>query len=497
MKNNVKCILIFLFAICVIFFPVFSYSQDNLVNGDGSQSLSMMDGEESSQEGKDKILLDVVDLTNVEIHDVLKIIAKKSGLNIVARKEVEGVVTIYLKNVDGYDALRIILESNNLAFAETDGVINVMTASQFEKDYGYKFGEKVKNRVIKLKHANPDDIVKLLSHIQSHKGKVILDDKTNTLLLVDVPEKLEAMLELIEKADIERVTKIFKLKHVDVAQVLKSVEQLLTSNIGKIETNEQDNEMVITDTPQRMEDIIAIMETFDKSNPNVSFDAKIIQIILNDEHQSGVDWEAIVSDYQEVKAIGEETDALDDLGSVDLSVGTISKDDYGILLEALDTVGLKEVVSTAIVTSTKEEAAKIIIGYKEDAAETTTTATGPVVSIGSGDFTGIDFQISLQPKFDEEDNLSVNVKPFIKAFAVTRSNKMHVVKNARAETELALKKNATIIIAGLLKENKISSVRKVPLLGDIPFLGAAFRRQGQTSQHIEMIIFITPQLDME
>src|SRR3989338_3008812 len=87
------------------------------------------------QKSKESIVIDVLELKDMEIADVLKLISKKSGLNIVAGKNVKGKITIYLKNVEVRDALRIILESNDMAYAEEDGIIKVMGAKDYELAY--------------------------------------------------------------------------------------------------------------------------------------------------------------------------------------------------------------------------------------------------------------------------------------------------------------------------------------------------------------------------
>src|SRR3989338_6737448 len=101
-----------------------------------------------------KTTLDTLDVQEMDIQEVLKRIAFQSGLEIISDEDISARVTIYLKDVDVFDALRIILDTNNLAYsqdpppaAETQGgqgaAVHVMTAQSFESRFGYPFSQKV------------------------------------------------------------------------------------------------------------------------------------------------------------------------------------------------------------------------------------------------------------------------------------------------------------------------------------------------------------------
>jgi type II secretory pathway component HofQ len=87
--------------------------------------------------------LDVLDLKNMDVNDVMKLISQKSGLNIVASSNVKGKVTIYLKDVDVLEALGIIVEANEWAYVKEGGIIKVMAAADYETKYGGKFAGRI------------------------------------------------------------------------------------------------------------------------------------------------------------------------------------------------------------------------------------------------------------------------------------------------------------------------------------------------------------------
>ena len=144
-----------------------------------------------SPEGSE-IVLDVLDLKNMDVLDVLKLISQKSGINIVATANVKGRVTIYLKNIEVQQALKIIVEAYSWAFAREGDVIKVMTANEFEERYNRKFGQTLQQtKIQQLLFTTAADALAVLNQIKSTDGKIVADEKTNTLILIDVPTKID------------------------------------------------------------------------------------------------------------------------------------------------------------------------------------------------------------------------------------------------------------------------------------------------------------------
>src|SRR3989338_5649423 len=246
-----------------------------------------MDPEENSDGVEAKI--DVLDLKGMEIQDFLKLISQKSGKNVVAGPNVRGKMTIYLKDVTIKEALHIVLEANDLAYVEDGNVIKVMTAKDFEVKYGYKFGDKVQTKIIKLTYANVLDMVTILNQMKNLSGKVIFDHKSNTLVLMDTPAKLSEMEGLIKQIDVPVETQVFDLSYADAKEVSEKVGESLTLNVGKIKHDVRSNRIIVADTATKILEIEKIIQAFDVKQREVLIEAKIIQIVLNDEHKMGID----------------------------------------------------------------------------------------------------------------------------------------------------------------------------------------------------------------
>jgi len=216
-----------------------------------------------------------------------------------------------------------------------------------------------------------------------------------------------------------------------------------------------------------------------KAEDEITLEVNTVQIILNDEHRSGVDWGAIVSDFH-TALLKKEDDTAWEEKKYRLSFGTVSQDDYVVLLDALDTVGrmsqfpqppVKALVGTPVSISLEKQ--NILVNVRP-------------TRLKSGDIS-----FSLEPHAallgtELRDGRRVPVSVLLKT-----------------QTNLTVGNNTTVVIGGLMKEEEITRTRKLPLLGDIrllgdiPFFGLVFRSQGRLMQKTETIIFLTVRMNAE
>lgn len=446
------------------------------------------------------IVVDILELKDMDISDVLKLISQKTGLNIVAGQNVRAKITIYLKNVDVRDALRIILESNDLAYFEEDGIIRVMTAKDYEMMYGHRFGEKTQVKIIQLKYANAADAAALLTQMKSINGKVIADEKSNTLVLMEIAENLKSMEAFLKEIDVPVMTKIFELNYAKAEDLSAKINESLTKNVGAIKFDKRSNKIIVTDTPQKIDQIESVIKAFDSKHQEVLIEAKIAQIALSDQYKMGVNWEAIVSNYHRLDLKNAFSLLNSTTNKGQLSIGTIASDDYTVLLEALDTVGTTNILSSPHITAINNEEAKILVGSTEPYVTTTTTtpATGPATTAEAINFIEVGVKLHVTPTIHKDDYITMKIKPevssVVRYLTTGNNNQIPVVETSEAETTVMVKNGVTIVIGGLIKDEKIESISKVPLLGDLPLVGFAFRGKDKLKRKTELVIFLTPKI---
>ena len=440
--------------------------------------------------------IDVLDLKEMDIQDFLKFISQKSGLNVVSGPNVRGKITIYLKDIDIQDALKIILEANDLAYIEESQLIKVMTSKDFELRFGHKFGDDMTTKIIRLRYANVLDMVTILNQMKSLTGRVIFDHKSNTLVLMDNPGKLAEMDDLIKQIDVPIETEVFDLSYANVKDVAEKLSESMTLNVGRVKYDERSNRLVVTDTATKIRDIEKIIKAFDVKEREVLIEAKIIQIVLSDEHKMGVDWEAIVSNYHSLDLKGgfSVLTSSDKRGKV--SIGTLSSDDYTFLLEALETVGKTNILSNPSITAINNKEAKILVGSTQPYVTTTTTtpASGPTTTAETVNFIDVGVKLFVTPTIHEDDFITMKVSSVTSSLKTSNNNTIPIVETSEAETIVMVKNNVTIVIGGLIKEEKLTTFKKIPFLGDLPLLGLAFRNQEQSVKKTELVIFLTPRI---
>ena len=446
-------------------------------------------------------MLDVLDLKNMDVADVLKLISQKSGLNIVAGQNVTGRITIYLRDIEVEEALRIILEAYGWAYVREGNVIKVMAAKDFETKYGYKFGSELKTKIKQLLFAKSTDLLNLLNQVKSETGKIIADEKSNSLILVDIPKKLDEMEMIVKKLDVPVTTEIFQLSYAKAADIAANITEVLTPAIGKVKSDERSNKIFITDTAAKIKEISKIIEAFDQKQTEVLIEAKIFQILLSDEYKWGVDWEGIVQNYHKLDIISKFGIFSDTDTKGRIAIGSIdSGDGYKALIEALDAVGTTNILSSPRIAVLNNQEAKILVGSTEPYVTTTTTtpSTGTPTTAESVNFIDVGVKLNVTPTIHQDNFITMKIKPEVSSVTSTLTtatqNTIPIVETSEAETTVTVKDGVTIVIGGLIKQEKILSTSKVPLLGDIPLVGMAFKSQKDKIKNTEIAIFLTPHI---
>jgi type II secretory pathway component GspD/PulD (secretin) len=256
---------------------------------------------------------------------------------------------------------------------------------------------------------------------------------------------------------------------------------------------------VIKDTAQKLAHIEEVIAAFDRREREVLIEAKIIQINLSDSFKLGVDWKKIVSDFHEL-TFSSNFDVLqtgEKRGT--LSIGTVGTDnDYWALIQALETVGTTDILSSPRIMTLNNQEARILVGSSEPyvTSTTVTPSTGATTTSETVNFIEVGVKLFVTPTIHEDDFITMKIKPEVSSVRETittgSNNTVPIVETSEAETTIMVKDGVTIVIGGLIREQKNMTTRKVPFLGDLPYLGVAFRSESKDSSKNEIAIFVTP-----
>jgi len=460
-----------------------------------------------------------LDIKGMEVVDVLKMLSLRSGLNIVAGKNVKGKVTIYLKDVDIMEALETILISNELAYDMKGSIINVMTDRDYEALYGERFLNKTKLKVVRLKYCKAQEVAKALNQIKSRIGKVVVDDISNTIVIMDAPQAAVNMEQLARDMDSPTQTRVFALNYSKAETMKTKLEPLLTKGIGTIQIDERTNKVIVTDLTANMKIVEQAVTEFDEKTKEVLIDAKILQITLTDEYQAGINWDAIFAgiktqlgmNFNVLTGSPIPTTSPSAVTGGGLHVGSLDLGgNYEAMVKFLQTFGKTNLLAGPRIVAVNNEEAKILVGKNQPYAtsQTTTPATGAATTSYQITFLDLGVKLYVTPTINRDGYVTMKVKPEVSSTTQNYSygpagsqTTVPIVNTSQAETTVMVKDGNTIVIAGLIESRDQERVDKVPGLGDAPLIGPLFRSRTKGSvgtsnepEKNELVIFLTPHI---
>jgi type II secretory pathway component GspD/PulD (secretin) len=442
-----------------------------------------------------------LDLKGIDMLEFFKILSLKIGKSIVPTKGVSGRASFFLNDLIFEDALDVILISQDLACERKGKVIYVMASAEYERLYGKKYNEKRKYKGLKINYAKPQAIFNALGQIKSDIGKIILNEATGTLILLDIPEKLELMKETVRILDQPLKTVVFDLKYAKPADIKAQLTLSLTPGAGEIYTDDRSNRVVVTDLSQKIEEFKKLVDTFDVKALQVFIEAEIVQVVLNNHYQRGVDWEKVFgqSNLKDLDLLGKfpVTPSLSSYQKV--SIGKLSRDNFTSALNLLKTYGDTKILSRPRISALNNKEAKIMVGAREAyVSQTLSQAETTTVTSESIQFIDVGVKLNVVPVINKDGFITMNIKPEISTLRETITtalgSRVPIVETSEAETVVTVKDGTMIMIAGLMKEEKRDETLGVPILSRIPVLGGLFGSRSKQKKNTELVIFLTPHI---
>ncbi len=468
-----------------------------------------------------------VDLRNMDIIDALAYLGLRSGLNIVTSKNVTGRVTFQLKDVPLQDIFDVTLLSNNLAYEKRGEIVYVMTDKEYEARYGRVFSDVRKVKVFHLNYAIPDKAFDLLDTMKSTLGRILVDQETGTVLIMDTPEKIEQMTKALGTLEERGLTKVFDLKYAVASEVEEKLRnQIDNKNLGNVWSDERSNQVIVHTLPDRMEAVEKIIAALDQKTKEVLIDVKIIKIKLNDDLSVGFQWEGFFTELATNGFLGshpldpverlnqtfiddyttiQPTDTNPSAGkkgtfAEQLYFGKVDRNhSFEGVFKFLKTLGESRLISNPKIAVINNQEARIHIGRKE-AYVTTTTTTGQTTTTTAEEVTYVDvgIQLSVTPTINSDGYISMQIKPEISSvvdiLTTPSGNEIPIIDTSLAETTVFVKDASTIMIGGLRREEESEQSERFPFLGDIPIIGNIFSSKTKGKERSELLVMITPHI---
>lgn len=475
-----------------------------------------------------------LEFRSTEAGDVLKYLAQKAELNMSISNNVAGRVSLFVTNVPIRDVFDIVLRSNSLAYEKRGELYYIMTEAEYKDLHGERFADTRVVKTFRLQYAMPEMAFNLLDALKSSIGRLLVDENSGTIMIVDTREKVAEMEKSLAVLEQRNLVRVFDLKYAKALDLETSLKADFEANkLGTIKADERTNQMIVKTFPDRMGEVEKLITAFDRKSREVLIDAKIIKVALSNASDTGVDWNNIFSNikfngldqkndfrnatdqtnaptgaeipaatkYSLASIFGKENSGVNSEGKFgQLSFSTMNASGYE-LFRYLRTIGDTQIISKPRILVMENQQAKIQVGTKEAYVTSTTTQGTTTTTADDVKFIDVGLKFTVTPRITQdgfvEMNISSEVSSVIRTLVTENANKSRIpiVDTSIAETKVLVKDGATVIIGGLRKNEEKKNDTEVPGLSKIPLVGkAAFKKAKGESNVSELIILITPHI---
>ncbi len=296
-----------------------------------------------------------------------------------------------------------------------------------------------------------------------------------------------------EEETLPLVTKIILLNFAKAEDIQKSLAKIISPR-GTIEINIPTNSLIVSDSPEALSKIEEVVSKLDTRTPQVMIEALIISLKLTDTDKSGLDWTATSKKVPEryiQQSLKAPTSAVDLFYGKTILPGWNFTSQLNLFEEdkRVNILANPRILTLDNLPAQIEINEQVPYTYVSTSTESSSTVT-------STQFKDIGIKLHVTPHITKDKIISLKVKgeqSFVASF-VGSSNEPSI-DSRKVETNFMLKDGDTVVIGGLKKKDYTNTVDKIPLLGDIPFIGKMlFSKIVKEAVNTELIIFITPRI---
>ena len=381
---------------------------------------------------------------SIEVRSVLQLIADFTGLNIVVSDQVQGEITLRLKDVPWDQALAIILRTQGLDKRQQGNVLYIDKAENIRRHEKEELQATVdvqqrvplRTEIIPLNYADAREMSTLLksgssgNSILSDRGSVSIDKRTNSLLVQDTPAKLDEIRALITKLDIP------------VKQVL-------------IETR------IVTASDKFTHELGA---AFSASNRDAQLNGELTG-----------DFDVGLGANSPAGAVGLKLTKLPLGAQLDLELSAAQVEDQAEII-----------ANPRIITSNKRKA-RIEQGVEIPYEEATSSGATNIA------FKKAVLSLEVVPHITKDHQVNLDLRVSRDSVGAI-FNGVPSIDTREVETHVRVKNGQTIVLGGIFEETKAKNKRSVPFFGDLPVIGRLFRKNSDRNDKSELLIFVTPKI---
>ncbi len=376
---------------------------------------------------------------------------------------------------------------------------------------------------VTLRFLNAQSLKQVIERFSSGYGSIATDAKTNSLIICDTKEHLERILAQIRKAEETMIpptdtiedqnapelfvgTVMLKfLSATDFAAAIKN----MSSEYGGISIDKKSNSLIICDTKENLETILAQISKADKTPRQVMVEVVILDVQLNDDTEIGINWDVLSDKMYDVgyrqnfttSRLGSTAETTATRGSATAFNTTGLGGAFSVISGTIRNVVhlLQQKRDVEILASPRVMMVSGQSGYIQAVEEipyeeASDTSEGGAGALTSTEFklVGVNLQVTATITDENDIFLTVNTEQNVKTGESVSG--VPVVDTRRAQSSLLLKDGQIVIFGGLRRQERTKEVDQVPFLGDLPIVGALFKSTNTVIKNSELIVFLSPHI---
>ncbi len=459
------------------------------------QNIKSTDGNSNIKYKGKKLSLNFQD---IDIRSLMQVFADFTNLNIVVNDNVQGNLTLRLKDVPWDQAFDIVLQTKNLGSKKNGNIIWVAPKEEMLAKEKQELESKsqivdlepVKTQTIQLNYHKAEEVAKSLlgqsdsgksSAILSKRGSLVFDARTNQLFVSDTSAKLEEINQLIQKIDVP-------VRQVVIEARIVEANETFGRNLGaKLGFSDLNKGLLERDSDGRY-----------RTNAGLALGRSNQVAITGNQDGALQTWQVLPGsndsryDVANTNFLSLPARGLNGFTPASLGVSLFSVGAQTLLnleLSALEADGKGKIVSSPrILTADKQKA---LIEQGTELPYQNSTSSGAT----SVEFKKANLKLEVTPQITPEGKVFLNVDINKDSpSSITNGSAGLAIDTKHVQTQVLVENGGTVMIGGIFEESERRNVTKVPFLGDIPVVGNLFKSVSKNKERNELLIFLTPRV---
>jgi type II secretory pathway component GspD/PulD (secretin) len=365
---------------------------------------------------------------------------------------------------------------------------------------------------VKLKFLNAGTLCATIEGMSSPYGSVSADPKSNSLIICDTKETLAIIMAKLNKIDTITEQTLFietqTLKFLKADNLKTSLEGML-SQYGSIQVDSSSNSLIICDTQENVDKIIAEIRKADKTPQQIMVEVVIVDVQLEDDTEVGVNWDLLsTKEYDYIyrqnftTRLGTTAESESTIANATAFNTTGLGSNFSIISGTIRNViaVLQEKKDVEIIASPRV----MVVSGKKASIESVTeipyneiTNTSEGGSMSSTRFRKVGVKLDVEAKLTDDNLIFLAVESEQNVTVGESITEVPIIDTRKTTSELLLKDGQLVVIGGLRRKEITKETDQVPILGDIPLLGLLFKYTHDVVKNTELIVFLSPHIYKE